>query len=283
MFGRHQRKPAPDRATYRNVVFEREGDLIAFSDQAIQSALAHGVSPAVYFDDLIFASIFVVTSKSDLDHAAASYFTSGRTSAERVRNIAVMYYNEKIENGTLERKLKLLDFASGYGCMNRHLRNVMPNAEVVACDIHPAACDFHRQQLKIDAELSSLEPRLLKSSADYDIVVALSFFSHLPKLNFWPWLVKLSEFVKPGGILIFTTHGEYAHRNFMPKVKVGWDGYGSLRDSEQFDIPLDYYIHAVTYPKFVLNAINRLDGFELIMQFRSIWWSIQDAYVLRRI
>ncbi len=283
MFRRHQHKPTPDRATFRNVVFEREADLIAFSDRAIQSALTHNISPAVYFDDLIFSSLYVVGSGNDLDRAAEMYFTSGRTSAERVRNIAAMYYNDKIENGTVGRKLKLLDFASGYGCMSWHLRNVMPNTEVVACDIHQAACDFHRQHLKIDAELSSLEPRLLKSSADYDIVVALSFFSHLPKRNFWPWLLKLSEFVKSDGILIFTTHGEFAHRKFMAKVKVGWDGYGYLRDSEQFDIPLDYYIHAVTYPKFVLNAIDRLDGFELIMQFRSIWWSLQDAYVLRRI
>jgi hypothetical protein len=40
---------------------------------------------------------------------------------------------------------------------------------------------------------------------------------------------------------------------------------------------------AITYPKFVLGAIGAMPGFELVMQFRSIWWTIQDAYVVRRL
>jgi 2-polyprenyl-3-methyl-5-hydroxy-6-metoxy-1,4-benzoquinol methylase len=142
---------------------------------------------------------------------------------------------------------------------------------------------FSPQHLKISAEISALEPSLLKANADYDIVAALSFFSHLPKHAFTSWLQKLGEFVKPNGILIFTTHGIDAHRNLMPHVTVGWDGYGCLRDSEQFDIPLDYYFHAITYLKFVLDVIRRTPSFELVMQFRSIWWTVQDAYVLRRL
>jgi 2-polyprenyl-3-methyl-5-hydroxy-6-metoxy-1,4-benzoquinol methylase len=281
MFRWRDGKSQPDRATYRDVVFERDGDLVAFGDMAIQSALAHNVSPAVHFDDLIFASLYMTVAGKNVDNAAQIYFTNGRISAERVKNIAAIYFVDRY--GVLERRLKLLDFASGYGCMSRHVQNVMPNAEVSACDIHQAACDFHREHLKINAERSALEPSLLKASADYDIVVALSFFSHLPKRTFVPWLQKLGEFIKPNGILIFTTNGIDAHRDFNPEVKVGWDGYGSMKDSEQFDIPLDYYLHAITYPEFVLNAIRRTHGFQLVMQFRSIWWTIQDAYVLRRL
>ena len=117
MFRRHQHKPAPDRATFRNVVFEREGDLIAFSGRAIQSALTHNVSPAVYFDDLIFSSLYVVGSGNNLDNAAEMYFTSGRTSAEREEILPLCIIVTKWKMEFFERKAKLLDFASGYGCM----------------------------------------------------------------------------------------------------------------------------------------------------------------------
>jgi SAM-dependent methyltransferase len=219
---------SPDRATHRDVVFERDGDLIAFGDNAIRSAAVHNVSPAVHFDDLIFAFLYNAVCGRDIDQAARAYFTNGRISAERIKNIATMYYVGQC--GVLDRSLKLLDFASGYGCMSRHVQNVLPNTEVVACDIHQAAVDFHREHLKIKAEMSSLEPRLLEASADYDLVAALSFFSHLPKRTFVPWLRKLGEFVKPGGILIFTTHGVDAHRKLIPRVRVD----GMVTDRSRF-------------------------------------------------
>jgi hypothetical protein len=113
MFRRLWGESHPNRATYRDVLFERDGDLIAFSDNAIQSAFAHNVSPAVHFDDLIFASLYMTVSGKNLDNTAQTYFMNGRISAERIKNIATLYYVGS--HGVLEHKLKLLDFASGYG------------------------------------------------------------------------------------------------------------------------------------------------------------------------
>jgi SAM-dependent methyltransferase len=267
-----------ERSKFRNVVFERRGDLIDLSDRAIARAEAYHVASAIHFDDLIFAALYTVSPDKNLDHVADTYYLSGRTSAERVRDIVALYHVERGCDGPL----KILDFASGYGCVSRHIRNVVPSGKVVACDIHPAACDFHRQHLGIEAMQSVFEPERLTVQADFDVVVAISFFSHLPKRSFVPWLRKLGQFVKPNGILIFTTHGMQVHRASMPTVKVDRDGYGLIRDSEQFDIPLDYYIHAVTYPKFVHRAIEQVSDFELMMQFWSFWWLAQDTYVLRR-
>jgi hypothetical protein len=81
----------PNRDTYRDVVFERVGDLIAFGDKAIQSALAHNVSPAVHFDDLIFASLYMTVANKNIDDTAQAYFTNGRISAERIKNIASIH------------------------------------------------------------------------------------------------------------------------------------------------------------------------------------------------
>jgi SAM-dependent methyltransferase len=269
------------RRIYRDVRFPRDGDLIAFGPGAVATAQSYSVASAVHFDDLIFASIYMGPGHRDLDATAELYFRSGHLSAERIRNIAALHYVDRIGNGTLDRPLRLLDFASGYGCASRHVRNLMPAAVVTAADIHAAACDFHRDRLGISALLSALEPDRSQAQPNYDVVAALSFFSHLPKRRFVPWLRKLGEFVKPGGLLIFTANAAASHR-LMPRVRLDRHGYGSLRDSEQFDIPLDYYLHAVTYPEFVHKAIDAAPGLELTMEFRSIWWAVQDAYVLRR-
>jgi SAM-dependent methyltransferase len=281
MFGFKSSGEPPHRAQYREVTFAHEDGLITLTPAAIEIARSYRVLPHVHFDDLVFASVFARPTKRDLDAAAELYFRSGHTSAERIRNIAAIHYVERTDNGVLDRRLRLLDFASGYGCASRHIRNLMPATDVTAMDIHAAACDFHRDHLGISARLSELEPNRLAAQAEFDVVAGLSFFSHLPKRLFVPWLRKLGEFVAPGGILIFTTNGANSHL-LVPQLRVGRDGYGSIRDSEQYDIPLDYYIHTVTYPHFVESAIDRLEGFRLRMQFRGIWWNIQDCYVLER-
>ena len=271
-----------NRHTYRHAVFARDGEVIILGDRAIASAESYNVVPAIHFDDLVFATIFVTYSDRVLEHAAETYYMSGRVSAERIRNIAAMYLVDPMTSGVFGRSLRVLDFASGYGCTSRHIKNVMPAADLHAIDIHDAACKFHRGRLGISASLSTLEPERLDAAPDYDIVFALSFFSHLPKHLFSRWLIKLGQFVKPNGILIFTTNGMETHHTLIPHMKIGRDGFGSIRDSEQFDIPLDYYMHVVTYPKFVHGVLDRIRDFELRMFFQSIWWLHQDAYVLRR-
>ncbi len=48
-----------------------------------------------------------------------------------------------------DRPFDLLEFASGYGCVTRHFKNTMPNARVVASDIHPQAMDFVESHLAV--------------------------------------------------------------------------------------------------------------------------------------
>ena len=220
MFGLKSSSEPPHRAQYREVRFAHEDGIITFSPASIEVARSYRVSPHVHFDDLCFAAMFAGPANRDLDAAAEIYFRSGHLSAERIRNITALHYVERIDNGVLGRQLRLLDFASGHGCASRHIRNLMPATDVTAMDIHVAACDFHRDRLGISSRLSELDPDRLATLAEFDVVAALSFFSHLPKRRFVPWLRKLGEFVKPGGILIFTTNGTDSHR-LMPQVRVG--------------------------------------------------------------
>ncbi len=108
--------------------------------------------------------------------------------------------------------IKLLEFASGYGCVTRHLLNLQTNLHITTCDIHEEAISFIERTLNISSILSHPEPEQVKLSSTYDIVFCLSFFSHMPDTTWFCWLQTLYNAVSPGGLFIFTTHG-YQSKN----------------------------------------------------------------------
>jgi 2-polyprenyl-3-methyl-5-hydroxy-6-metoxy-1,4-benzoquinol methylase len=260
----------------------QDGNLLKLSDAAIQSAKDYNVIPDIYFDDYIFNALYVLKDRN-LDVAAWNYYMSGRTSAEKIRDIVALHRHRKIQLEKLDMPISMLDFASGYGCVTRHMQNIFPNINVVAMDIHEKAYHFNKDNLGLSVARSQTKPEDVQPFLEFDVVFALSFFSHMPKARFFPWLEKLTEFVKPGGLLIFTTHGQETHKTQMSHVGLDEDGYGFISDSEQFDLSTEDYIHAVTYPKFVLKEIEKLESMDLRMYFKAFWWLHQDAYVLQKI
>ena len=88
------------------------------------------------------------------------------------------------------RPIKLLEFASGYGCVTRHLKK-NPAYDVVSCDIHPQAVDFLSSRLKVKAIQSVHTPEEFATVDKFDVAFATSFFSHMPKSSFGRWLKAL--------------------------------------------------------------------------------------------
>lgn len=133
----------------------------------------------IHEEDHLF--LFLENHPSIGQRAYQEYFESARESAERIAEVI----KRNIQPQGLAKinldELSLFDFASGFGMVNRHFRNVIPGATVTACDIHPKAIDFHSRYLGIDCHLSSNKPADLKIHRQYDVVLALSFFSHMPE------------------------------------------------------------------------------------------------------
>ena len=72
--------------------------------------------------------------------------------------------------------------------------------------------------------------------------------------------------LKPGGVLMISTHGHISHQLLMPDVVVDPQGYGMMEASEQFDLSTDFYVHAIAYPAYVeemLSSLKRSKAFEL--------------------
>jgi SAM-dependent methyltransferase len=131
--------------------------------------------------------------------------------------------------------LRSLEFAAGYGRVTRHLRKVVPEAEVLACDIHPDAITFVREELSTSTVTSAKLPEEF-DLGQFDVVFILSFFSHLPQLSWRRWLLALAAHTAADGLLIFTTHGHRSRLN-LGNPTIGTDGFWFKPESEQQDLP----------------------------------------------
>jgi SAM-dependent methyltransferase len=233
------------------------------------------VKHEVHPQDFIFH--FLIENKvfETLDHAVAFYFDDGARSAGKLRSLLQEVCGWQ---GT---SIKLLEFASGYGCVTRHMRNLLPEVSVTSCDIHREAVNFIAEQLGGHAVLSSAVPEQLDVPDEYDIVFALSFFSHMPKTTWTRWLNSLLSKVKNGGFLIFTTHG-WLSRKYIGFQDLDEDGFWFVSHSEQKDLDVAEYGVTATSPFFVINQIDKHSEGRLVCFREGYWWTHQDLYVIRR-
>lgn len=238
------------------------------------AAKAVAVDWRVHPDDHIFNFLISHPGFADEQSKIDYYFCDALKSSKQLAEII-----EKHNPGT-KRPVKLLEFASGYGCVSRHLKK-LEQLSITSCDIHPEAIKFLKNALKVNAVLSSSQPEMLKLADDFDAVFALSFFSHMPIWTWARWLVRLIRSVKVDGLVIFTAHGaESASRIGINEINDF--GYYFHAKSEQKDLPLEEYGVTITLPDFVRKTIKSIPQVTELEVREAYWWGHQDLYVLRK-
>jgi SAM-dependent methyltransferase len=115
----------------------------------------------------------------------------------------------------------VLDFGCGYGRVTRVLVQKLPPARISAFDVDPGAARFCAQEFGVRAltftrgwEWESV------GFARYDVIWVGSVFTHLAEGYTRETLSLLFELLQPGGVLVFTTHGDEALR----RVRSGFFG-----------------------------------------------------------
>lgn len=234
-----------------------------------------GVRAEVHDEDFIFHFIVnnpVFASKKE---AVAYYFVDGANSANKVRRLIDRWANK----GTSP--LTILEFAAGYGAVTRHATKSLEPHILHSCDIHPQANAFLADVLGVRAVASNQVPEDLVLPTRYDAVFALSFFSHMPNSTWRRWLMRLYGALKPGGILIFTTHGITSMAHF-PHATLDQSGFWFEAASEQHDLDTSSYGQTITAKEFVEARIAELPGVEYLLREAAGWWAHQDLYIVRR-
>lgn len=107
----------------------------------------------------------------------------------------------------------ILDFGCGCGRVLRHW-HTLPRTRVCGVDYNAALIDWCRANLPFaEFRTNQLAPPVAYADGEFDLVYALSVFTHLTEELQASWIRELSRIVKPGGHLVISTHGEaYLHR-----------------------------------------------------------------------
>ena len=107
----------------------------------------------------------------------------------------------------------MLDFGCGCGRVLRHW-HALSRTRICGSDYSPKLVDWSRSQLGFaEVHLNQLKPPTDFAEGEFDLVYALSVFTHLTPEFQRPWFTDLARITKPGGHLLMSTHGEaYASR-----------------------------------------------------------------------
>lgn len=137
-----------------------------------------------------------------VEAAVRAYLVRGVSLLDMVRKIAEKRWgsNWALQAGPF------LDFASGYGTLERHLINVMAAEDIYTADVKSHGVDFQMDKFGVNGIHSSFIPEEFRPAIRFQFIFVASLFSHLPEDLFRRWLAQLWSCLAPGGVLAFTVH-----------------------------------------------------------------------------
>jgi SAM-dependent methyltransferase len=178
----------------------------------------------------------------------------------------------------------ILDFGCGCGRVLRYFRSLAPGRDLQATDLDPEAVAWCQEHLGSFATvvLCGEDPPLPYADARFDLVLAISVFSHLPAERQFAWLAELSRVTRPGGLLVASVHGEAlldAPEHAETREALRREGLLYLRGPATAGLP-DYYRSTYHTREYVQRAWKPY--FELVHHLERGVNNQQDALVCRR-
>ncbi len=130
------------------------------------------------------------------------FFEGGRLGAETLRQ--TLARNEK----PIEEFRSILDFGCGCGRVLRHW-HALENAQVHGTECKAELGDWCARKLPFASFATNrLDPPLEYGDGQFDLIYALSVFTHLSEPLGQAWIAELARLLQPGGHLLITTHGD---------------------------------------------------------------------------
>ena len=133
-----------------------------------------------------------------------AYINNGKVNCQRIQD-----WTRK-DGVVLPQRAKVLDFGCGPGRVITWLQKERTDWQFFGTDIDPEAIKWAQENLPGIATFQCNQhmPPLDYATDTFDLVYAISIFTHLPEDMQTAWLEELSRITKPGGYLLLTTHGE---------------------------------------------------------------------------
>ncbi|WP_353720060.1 hypothetical protein [Dyadobacter sp. 676] len=163
---------------------------------ALPSRLDMGISK----NDMML--LHFINNGFSVEAAVRAYLVRGVSLLDMVSKIA----EKRWGSGWAREAGPFLDFASGYGTLERHLVHVMRPEHIYTADVKKHGVDFQIERFGVNGIVSSFIPEEFRPGMKFPFIFVASLFSHLPEDLFRRWLIQLLNCLAPLGVLAFTVH-----------------------------------------------------------------------------
>lgn len=212
-------------------------------------------------------------------HDASEFLRVGRLHADFLRQLLARH-------AALAETDALLDFGCGCGRVLRHWGDLGPR--LYASDVNPELAGWCRDNLPFaEVQANAARPPIAYAADSFDVVLARSVFTHLPEPAQQEWLTELRRILKPGGLLLFSVHGEQFARGLHAEE------YARFTRGELVTIRpnLEGSNFCGTFQAPAYVQARMLDGFQLLDHFdpsaqpdvRDRYEMTQDLYLVRAV
>ena len=204
--------------------------------------------------------------------ALFDYFRGGWSAHRLLRQLL------RVRFGAGAARATVLDFGSGYGRTTRFLLREHARECITVADVMADAVAFQRDAFGVAGQVSTPDAAALAIDGRFDVVVAISVFTHFNPEDFPAWLERLYSMLLPGGILVFTVNDE---RTLLPGREL--DGSGAWFEPASENERLDPRRYGSTWvdESFVARALGQAT--RSAPEYRRLprgLWASQDVYVV---
>ncbi|UWU49623.1 class I SAM-dependent methyltransferase [Limnospira platensis] len=148
--------------------------------------------------DEMYSYVFNQLDDKNSHRALTYYYTMGRAILDTVKQFVDWHF------GGFDAVESFLDFACGYGRFTRFLIEEIPPERIWVSDIYKKAVQFQSEYLGVQGIVSASVPEDYQVDRDFDLIMATSFFSHMPATTFERWMQKLYDLKSKRGLLLFS-------------------------------------------------------------------------------
>ena len=115
----------------------------------------------------------------------------------------------------------VLEWGCGCGRSLRPLKRVHPHLNLHGTDVDPEAIRWLQENYKSIADFKTNDPYPPIDYPDnkFDLIYAVSVFTHLPEDMQFAWLEDLMRLLQSGGIGLLSIHGPKHHGDFKEQLK----------------------------------------------------------------
>ena len=180
----------------------------------------------------------------------------------------------------------VLDFGCGCGRVLRNFQDAPESCRLYGTDIDPGLVSWCEENLpRVRCSTNGFQPPLPYADKTFDLIYAISVFTHLDEQPQQAWLKELHRVARPGAILILSVHGEPLIQGLSPSLRSRVRSHGFLFVKRatgrlKLDKLPDSYQHSFQTREYIFREWSTY--FDVVRYIERGINSTQDAVLLRQ-